>query len=124
MAIAVSHTGEMHGCTRIVPSFVFDFVALEEFDLALHQRIVRFARFGEQRKNRIHHRGINRSQAFAALEPFEHPLPRALERKFSKRLPRQAFVELQAAFERQKHIAPGDDAAYPTRKRAASGPAL
>ena len=89
MAMAVSHSGEMHGCTRR-RRLVFDFVARQKLNFAGQERIVEIAGFGHQRENGIHHRRVDRAEAFAALQSLEHPILRAVQRRLAKRLPRES----------------------------------
>jgi len=85
IAMHVSHTGETHGCRRIVsPSSIS--ISCKFLDFAERQRIVRPVPHRHQRENRIHHRGINRRQPSVRSMCSQHPLLR-----FPQRLIRSGF---------------------------------
>src|SRR6267143_4083723 len=94
---------------------VFDFEAGEFLDFAPSQWIVRAVTEGHERKDGIHHRGVNGGEAFGALEVIEHPGFCFADGALAKRLPRQFFVELQAAVEREENIFPGEELLAPIK---------
>src|SRR6266481_3202785 len=92
---------------------VFDFEPGEFLDFAPGQRIVRAVTERHEREDGIHHRGVNGGEAFGALEVIEHPGFCFAEGALAKRLPRELFVEFQAAVEREENIFPGEELLAP-----------
>ncbi len=97
--------------------FLFDFEPCEFANFARGQRIVGTMAERHQRENRIHHRRINRGEAFGALDVLEHPGFRFTQRAIAQRLPRQLFVELHRAIGGEEEIAPRDERFAPIERR-------
>ena len=97
--------------------FLFDFKAREFANFARRQRIVGTMPERHQRENRIHHRRINRGEAFGALDVLEHPGFRFTQRAIAQRLPRQLFVKLHRAIGGKEEIAPRDERFAPIERR-------
>src|SRR5215469_9463916 len=77
-------------------TILLNLIALEKADFARQQRVAPIAALRKQREDRIHHGRIDGAEAFAALQPFEHPLAGASERATAKRVPGKALIKLQA----------------------------
>ncbi len=96
---------------------LFDFEARKFANLARSERIVGTVTKCHQRENRIHHRGINRGEAFGALHVLEHPGFRLAKRAAAKRLPREVFRKVSAPRSSgQENIAPGNERLAPVKR--------
>src|SRR5262245_10997645 len=85
-------------------------------NLAPGDRIVRPMAKSRQREDRVHHRGIDRSEAFASLKMCEHPLLCFAQSLLPQRLPRQLLVKLQSAVHREEKVLPGDELLAPVKR--------
>ena len=98
--------------------FLFDAQLFELVERADHLRIVHRIPQAAQRDDRIHHRGINRSQAVAHLEALQHPLLRLLQRHRAQRTDVHALEPVRNAIEHQEEIPPRNQLLRPVQMHA------
>ena len=86
---------------------LFDFIPSELANFPGGQGIVGRIPQRYQRKDGVHHRGIDGPQSIAALEMLKQPALCLPQRALSQRLPRHALVKFQSTIKRQEEISPG-----------------